>query len=53
MEKKYVFRNPRDAIYNFRYGLKKLPGHFCKMAQAQDCLRHSGKTGYFGSRTDI
>ena len=28
MEKNYVFRNPRDAIQNFCYALKKLPDHF-------------------------
>ena len=28
MEKKYAFRNPRDAIQNFCYGLKKHPAHF-------------------------
>ena len=28
IEKKYVFRNPRDAIKNFCYALKKLPDLF-------------------------
>ena len=31
MEKNYVFRNPRDAISNFCYGLIKLPNHFNKI----------------------
>ena len=37
--KKICFRNPRDAIYNFCYALKKLPDHFKEQSLLFDLFK--------------